>query len=153
MAQSDRGATWSRDEVMCLLELWSDDRCQAQLLGTRRNIEIYRQLAADLKKNRGDMAVERSPEQCRSKLKSLIREYHQAKKHNNRSGAGRSKFAYFDIIDGVLQDRPSTSPAFSLDTSAVPEAETEEGSQGSGAEEENPRNVYICIHDLHYVNL
>ena len=44
----------------------------------------------------------------------LIREYHQVKKNNNRSGTGRSKFALFDLIDGVLQDRLSTSPAFLL---------------------------------------
>ena len=116
MAQSDLGATGSRDEVLCLLELWSDDR----------NTGICRQLAADLKKNRGDMAIDRTPEQCRSKLKALIQEYHQSKKNNKKYGCGRSKIAFFDVIDGVLQNKPSTSPNFYLHTSAVTEPETTE---------------------------
>ena len=33
----------------------------------------------------------------------LIREYHQVKKNNNRSGTGRSKFALFDLIAFLLQ--------------------------------------------------
>ena len=86
----------------------------------------------------------------------LIREYHQVKKNNNRSGTGRSKFALFDLIDGVLQDRPSTSIARFLpgyEWGGRGRDRRDGGESGEWAEEDNKtRYVYICIYGLHYVN-
>ena len=139
MAQTDRGATWTTEEAMCLLELWVEDRSQDKLRGQRRNIDVYRQIASDLHRLRGlDGEAGRTAEQCRSKLKALVRDYHTAKEKNNKSGAGRNRFVYFDIIDRVLHDRPSTSPAFSLDTSATssPSTATVEGEETEEDEED-----------------
>ena len=41
--------TWSNEEMMKLIELWSEDSIQAQLEGSKRNAIVFNKIARDMK--------------------------------------------------------------------------------------------------------
>ena len=40
--------TWSNEELMKFIELWSEDSIQAQLEGSRRNVIVFNKIARDM---------------------------------------------------------------------------------------------------------
>ena len=77
-----RRDNWEDGDVRMLLDIWADDRVQADLEGTGRNITIYRRIAERL--NRAVAAetgesvtgrTERTAESCRTKIKGLQQSY------------------------------------------------------------------------------
>ena len=40
--------TWSRDEILKLIEVWGDDNIQAQLNGCKRNQDIFDKISSAL---------------------------------------------------------------------------------------------------------
>ena len=40
--------SWSRDEILKLIEIWGDGTIQAQLEGCKRNQDVFDKIAADL---------------------------------------------------------------------------------------------------------
>ena len=40
--------TWSNEEMMKLIELWSEDSIQAQLEGSKRNAIVFNKIARDM---------------------------------------------------------------------------------------------------------
>lgn len=60
-------ATWSKEETLRLIEIWGDDRIQAQLEGTHRNKDVYTKIAREM----SEAGFERTFQQCRDKLKNL----------------------------------------------------------------------------------
>ena len=77
-----RRDNWDDGDVRLLIDIWADDRVQADLEGTGRNITIYRRIAERLNRAVAAEAVEgvrgrtdRTAESCRTKIKGLQQSY------------------------------------------------------------------------------
>ena len=69
---------WTDAEVFRLIQVWSEEGIQEQLEGAKRNKHVYEQLAEDLI----IYGIEKTGEQCRTKVKKLRQEYKKlADKH------------------------------------------------------------------------
>ncbi|KAK7162428.1 hypothetical protein R3I93_006661 [Phoxinus phoxinus] len=121
---------WSASETRVLICLWSKATIQAKLESSYRNKTIYEGLAGEMHQH----GYERTWLQCQRKIKHLKTSYKRAKDANNRSGNGRTTCPFFDELDSVLCDRPTTQPLVSFD-SAAPENEEgdEDESTGEGS--------------------
>ncbi|XP_036929416.1 uncharacterized protein LOC119005670 [Acanthopagrus latus] len=75
MNPSNRRQTWTREEVQCLIEIWSDDYINSQLLTTHKNTKIQSLFSKRL----GERGYRRSAAQCCIKAKILRKEYIKAK--------------------------------------------------------------------------
>jgi hypothetical protein len=80
-----RGPSWSHEEILALIRVWSDQSIQS-LLGDQR-----------------------TPKQCKDKLKNLKQFYKDVKDGHERSGYSRDNWPYFELIDAVMGDRPATN--------------------------------------------
>ena len=58
---------------------------------------------------------ERTPKQCRTKLKHLRGEYMKVKKINGRSGHSRLGARIFELLDDILGHRPIANPKHVID--------------------------------------
>ena len=65
------GLTWTAEEVVALLDVWSDAAVQAELQGTYRNDRIYHRIVSRLAAHGFQCNVK----QCRDKLKALKKKY------------------------------------------------------------------------------
>jgi hypothetical protein len=54
--------------------------------------------------------------QCRDKMNNLKSEYKVQKDKTSRSGAGKCKWLYFDIMQGFMGDKPEINPVFVMDS-------------------------------------
>ena len=115
MAESSeiRGITWRHEETITLISVWSDERVQLGLNSQRKNSTVFESISQKMK----TAGYARNAQQCRSKIKKLTTKYHEAKKNNKKSGSGRGDFIYFEQMDQVLHDKPSSCPPYSIDTS------------------------------------
>ena len=59
-------ATWSKEETLRLIEIWGDDRIQAQLEGVHRNQDVFTKIAREM----SESGFERTFQQYRDKLKN-----------------------------------------------------------------------------------
>ena len=80
--------TWSNDEMMKLVELWSEDIIQAQLEGSKRNAIVF--IARDMEA----AAYVKTGEQCNSKVRKLKLEYRKIVDNNNKTGRGRKDWKF-----------------------------------------------------------
>ena len=60
---------WSDDETFKLIELWGEDRIQAQLEGCKRNKEVYSAISEKLLV----AGYQKSGTQCRDKARTIAR--------------------------------------------------------------------------------
>ena len=60
MATGNRGTVWSRQERLCLLNIWRDEDIEGQLQGNHRNSHVYSRIAELLAVH----GYERSTDQC-----------------------------------------------------------------------------------------
>ena len=74
----------------------------------------------------GLAGFERTATQCRDKIKKLKSEYQKVKDHNNETGRNRKKWKFYDALNDVLGNRPTTQPSTLIDTSAEIEKPSEE---------------------------
>jgi len=75
----------AKEETLQLIEIWGDDRIQAQLEGTHRNKDVYTKIAREM----SEAGFERTFQQCRDKLKKLKAEYIKLKDKQGRTREGR----------------------------------------------------------------
>ena len=106
-----RRSTWSTMETFTLIELWGDEDVEKELSGVHRNRHVFEKLSHRMKEH----DYLRAWDAIRKKLKSLRFGYVKVKQQNTTSGQERSKFPYFDQIDGIfLGTRPLTRPDISF---------------------------------------
>ena len=126
-------ASWTDEETLKLIELWGDDRIQAQLEGCKRNKEVYERIAREM----AEAGLEKTAEQCREKAKKLKGEYRKVKDKHNQTGQGRKKWKFLEAMDTVLADKPATRPPVLIDTLSTDVKPVQEV-QVEGTVEQNP---------------
>ena len=109
---SSRGQTWTHEVILALIRIWSDSAVQSRLDGASRTADIWGDVAGRLRA----AGFDRTSKQCKDKMKNLKQYYKDLKDGHNRSGHDRSNWPYYDLMDDVLGDRPSTRPRNVIDT-------------------------------------
>uniref|UniRef100_A0A1A8HN47 ATP-dependent (S)-NAD(P)H-hydrate dehydratase n=1 Tax=Nothobranchius korthausae TaxID=1143690 RepID=A0A1A8HN47_9TELE len=103
-ANNTRGFLWSDVETRTLLNIWGEQDIQAALDGNFRNSFVYR----DVSRRLGAMGFDRTPEQCRVRIKSLKRQYLLAKEGNLRNNGQYHKICkFYDTMERILSTRPT----------------------------------------------
>ena len=111
--------TWTHEEVVALLDVWSDAAVQAELQGAYRNDHIYRRIVSEL----AARGFQRNAKRCRDKLKALKKKYKEVIDRHRRSGAGvesdeevtQGDFQFFSQIHRVLGGRAVVNPPHLLE--------------------------------------
>lgn len=89
------------------MNIWGEQDIQAALDGNFRNSFVYR----DVSRRLGAMGFERTPEQCRVRIKSLKRQYLLAKEGNLRNNGQYHKICkFYDTMERILSNRPALDP-------------------------------------------
>lgn len=126
-ANTTRGFLWSDVETWTLLNIWGDQDIQAALDGNFRNSFVYR----DISRRLGALGFERTPEQCRVRIKSLKRQFLLTKEGNLRNNGQYHKiFKFYDTMERVLSNRPALDP------------QEEEAGDGMEEDGEDAQDVY-----------
>ena len=99
-------------QVFKLIDVWGDENIQEQLEGSKRNEHVYERISNSLCVNR----IEKSNEQCRTKVKKLRQEFKKIKDNPNQTGNDRKKWKFYDRINKILGKKPSVTPPMVLDT-------------------------------------
>lgn len=108
-----RGFLWSDVETRTLLKIWGEQDIQAALEENFRNSFVYR----DVSRRLGGMGFERTPEQCRMRIKSLKRQYLLAKEGNLRNNGQYHKICkFYDTMERILSNRPPHDPQEFIDS-------------------------------------
>ncbi|XP_064914611.1 ATP-dependent (S)-NAD(P)H-hydrate dehydratase isoform X1 [Columba livia] len=122
MITNTRGFLWSDLETRALLEIWGEADVQSALDGNFRNSHVYRDVACRL----AELGFERTPEQCRIRIKGLKRQYYQARDGLKKNGHARKICKYYDEMDRILSCRGGP------DGAPEPLAPPPDGSQPAG---------------------
>ncbi|RLW07765.1 hypothetical protein DV515_00003706 [Chloebia gouldiae] len=94
MITNTRGFLWSDLETRALLEIWGEADVQSALDGNFRNSHVYRDVACRL----AELGFERTPEQCRIRIKGLKRQYYQARDGLKKNGHARKICNYREVF-------------------------------------------------------
>ena len=98
-----RGETWTDDEVLALISIWSEEAILKMLETCHKNADIYEKMSAKLE----TLGIKRDLKQCRTKVKHLKTSYKKYKDSLARSGAARVKEPkFFEQLDIFLGDQP-----------------------------------------------
>nr|DBA33136.1 TPA: hypothetical protein GDO54_000866 [Pyxicephalus adspersus] len=103
LISNTRGFLWSDMETRALLDIWGEADVQSALDGNFRNSHVYRDVAGRL----NELGFERTPEQCRIRIKGLKRQYYQAREGFRKNGHARKICRYYDEMDRILSTRPA----------------------------------------------
>ncbi|XP_077424721.1 1-aminocyclopropane-1-carboxylate synthase-like protein 1 isoform X2 [Vanacampus margaritifer] len=96
----ERGSNWTDQEIVELLQLWSDESVQLELESSLRNQRVFDRIALILR----EKGMYRTGDQCREKIKKMKLEYRRIKdNHKLRS------WKFYDVMDRVLANRPATT--------------------------------------------
>ena len=107
---TEHGQLWSDREISTLLDVWSEGRIQAQLLGAMQNEVPFREIEAELWK----AGYQCTYKQCCNKIKALKKQYKEVVDRWRKSGAGcksddenltASDFKWFAEIHRVMKER------------------------------------------------
>ena len=126
---ADRGATWRDDEVKALLEIWSGELIQAQLLD-----EAVFQMVSEMLECQG---IHHTGRQCREKYQEIINKL-------RRGGVGVEldeelevwhDWKWFEPLHRLMKKRPSVNPVGLLEIGrrSRPDTPASIGSDTSGA--------------------
>ncbi|MCI4378346.1 hypothetical protein PGIGA_G00214830 [Pangasianodon gigas] len=130
-----RGYHWSDAETRALLTIWGEHDVQTALDGNFRNSHVYRDVAGRL----GDMGYDRTPDQCRVRVKSLKRQYFQAKKASKKNGHYAKIFRFYKDMERILSSRSSAGlDAHDLDGMGAEGDETMDGTEEDGESVDQP---------------
>ncbi|KAI3355821.1 hypothetical protein L3Q82_004384 [Scortum barcoo] len=125
-----RGFLWSDVETRTLLNIWGEQDIQVALDGNFRNSFVYR----DVSRRLGAMGFDRTPEQCRVRIKSLKRQYLLAKEGNLRNNGQYHKICkFYDTMERILSNRSALDPQEFMDGGAGGE-EAVDGLEEDGEE-------------------
>ncbi|XP_077452937.1 1-aminocyclopropane-1-carboxylate synthase-like protein 1 [Stigmatopora argus] len=95
----ERGSNWTDQEIVELLQLWSDESVQIELESSLRNQRVFDRIALILR----DKGIFRTGDQCREKIKKMKLEYRRTKENHKLR-----PWKFYDVMDRVLANRPSS---------------------------------------------
>ena len=64
-------AGWTTEETRALVSVWGQANVQSELDGVTRNRSVFEGIAKEL----SDMGIEKTWQQCRTKIKNLTQKY------------------------------------------------------------------------------
>lgn len=126
-------SNWTDSQVFKLIGVWGDEDIQEQLEGSKRNKHVYKSMAETL----CVYGIEKTGEQCRTKVKKLRQEYKKIKDDHKETGNERKKWKFYDRINRILGNKPSVTPPVVVDTLDLSTSSTEKIT----SEEETCREV------------
>lgn len=94
----ERGSNWTDQEIVELLQLWSDESVQVELESSLRNQRVFDRIANILR----EKGIYRTGEQCREKIKKMKLEYRRIKDNYKMRS-----WKFYDVMDRVLANRPA----------------------------------------------
>ncbi len=106
---ANRGQTWANQEIQTLTDIWLDEYINEQLSSTHKNSEIYAIFSKQLR----EKGYDRSPEQCRIKVKKLRQKHIQIRDALLKTGSSKKekgKFIWFDEVNRILGTKPVIDP-------------------------------------------
>lgn len=131
-ANTTRGFLWSDVETRTLLNIWGEQDIQTALEGNFRNSFVYR----DVSRRLGAMGFDRTPEQCRVRIKSLKRQFLLAKEGNLRNNGQYHKICkFYDIMERILSCRAGLDPHELMMEGGVAGEEVGDGLEEDGLED------------------
>lgn len=96
-----RGLSWGHEESLLLIELWSDETIQRDLeLAPKSNRHLFDKIRREIQKRVPEF--DRTPEECRGRIKRLKRKYYETRK----SGGYQLACPYYQELDAVLGAKP-----------------------------------------------
>ncbi|XP_057192657.1 ATP-dependent (S)-NAD(P)H-hydrate dehydratase isoform X2 [Triplophysa rosa] len=119
LVNATRGFLWSDMETRALLNIWGEHDVQTALDGNFRNSHVYRDIANRL----CELGFDRTPDQCRIRVKSLKRQYYQAKEGSKKNGQYHKMCKFYDEMENILSNR-SLVERHDIDSVAVGGDET-----------------------------
>jgi len=126
-------AAWTDNEVGLLISLWGDSTIQAELEGCKKNRDVYERIAKKMR----EAGFDRTGVQCRDKIKKLKGDYRKVKDHNNQTGNNRKTFRFYDAMNAIMGDKPTTTPPVMIDTSLESSFQSQSETDGHEADESN----------------
>ncbi|KAM9710849.1 ATP-dependent (S)-NAD(P)H-hydrate dehydratase [Menidia menidia] len=128
-ANTTRGFLWSDVETRTLLNIWGEQDIQTALDGNFRNSFVYR----DVSRRLAATGFDRTPEQCRVRIKSLKRQYLLAKEGNLRNNGQYHKICkFYDVMERILSNRPALDPRELMDGGGGAAEEAGDGLEEDG---------------------
>lgn len=89
-----------------LLDLWGEEKIQAALSLSRRNIDYFEFIAKEMQA----MGHNRTALECRSKTKAMRLEYKRVIEERSRNRSSRVSCPYFDELHRILRGDGSVNP-------------------------------------------
>ncbi|XP_068739221.1 uncharacterized protein [Montipora capricornis] len=125
-----RGRTWEDRETRLLLEKWGDENIQLRLKSCTRKRPIWQEI--------GDFLMacgyeDREGEACKTRLHTLVTAYRQSKDELKKTGNATpsKKPPFFDELDKILSDNPSTQPKVVINSAKIVAASSCEDEGGN----------------------
>ncbi|XP_042318414.1 uncharacterized protein LOC121928148 isoform X2 [Sceloporus undulatus] len=102
---SRRGNNWSYTEVIDLLDIWGEQKIQQLLQSSYRNMDTFQVIASEMAK-RGH---ERTAQECRTKTKTMRRDYKKAK-DSFCSGGEYISCPFYEQLDRIFAETDLLGP-------------------------------------------
>ncbi|XP_061663913.1 uncharacterized protein zgc:113263 [Syngnathoides biaculeatus] len=116
--QDDRKKVpWADKETIILLELWGESQIQQSTKGFPPNVHIFSEISEKLSVH----GFTRTAEQCHTRIKRLKTNYWACRDSMSSSGTEKLNFKFFDLMEQILDKRPSTSAAVVTDPIEISE--------------------------------
>ncbi|KAL2080720.1 hypothetical protein ACEWY4_024513 [Coilia grayii] len=134
--------TWSAEETKLLISVFGEQETQKKLGGLYRNKNVY----LDISKKLAEHGYSKTMVQCRTKIKNLKTAYKKAKDNNQRSGRNRATCPFYEDLNIILGDHPTSQPIAVMDS-----ADLVDGSDididGDGDDSLETSTLLDCSHD------
>ncbi|CAM4702722.1 unnamed protein product [Lepidochelys kempii] len=101
-----------------MIAVWGDESVLAELHSKRRNAKIFEKISNGLK----DRGYNRTPQQCRVKIKELRQAYQKTREANGLSGSEPQTCCFYDELHAILGGAATTTPTCALTLSKEWEA-------------------------------
>ncbi|XP_042313483.1 zinc finger and SCAN domain-containing protein 29-like [Sceloporus undulatus] len=95
---SGRGIAWKHAETVDLIALWGEEKVQQQLRENHRNIDVFENIAAEMRRRGHD----RNAEECCTKSKALKRKFKEEYQKSRLSGSGAVEMPFFHELRRIL---------------------------------------------------
>ncbi|XP_077209202.1 uncharacterized protein LOC143845075 [Paroedura picta] len=118
---SRRGNNWAYTEVVDLLDIWGEQKIQKLLQSSYRNMDTFQVIASEMAK-RGH---ERTAQECRTKTKTMRRDYKKAK-DSSSYGNGRLMCPFYEQLDRILAGDSSFHLPKRQQNAVLPEESSED---------------------------